>query len=372
MPAREFTGGVFSDRIEGGRAGAQIELSQTGISAVTSDGQRFFVSYEKCQVEIGGFNGRVVFCRSPDRSVTIFCEDREFVRALASAAYGLLDSQIEGQLKHRRSQKWLGRRMGVALLLGIVLFVVGGYYSIRLVARAAVGALPLRVDQEIGSRAFAAMDLGGDEIKDPAVVKALQTIVDRLAPHAAIEGLEFEIHVIESPEVNAFALPGGPIVVYTGLILEVEDIEQIAGVLGHEMAHATLRHGLERIGQSAGLAMAVNFLLGDTQGIIMAGSEVFQLASINSYSREQESAADRESVRMMHEAGIDPLAITRFFIKLHEKHGDVPGVVSWISTHPQHEVRIDLVKEQVAALPAKEFRPLEIDLPHLKQLIRQR
>jgi predicted Zn-dependent protease len=137
------------------------------------------------------------------------------------------------------------------------------------------------------------------------------------------------------------------------------------------MAHATLRHGLERISQSLGMATAVDVLLGDASGIMMAGAELCQLASINSYSRDQEAAADAEGVRMMHEAGIDPLAMADFFATLHEEHGDLPGVVSWISTHPQHEARIAAVKDQIAELPRKEYRPLAIDLDQIKQRLQE-
>ena len=372
MYEREFTGGVFSEAITGGRAGARVELSQEGITATTVEGERFVVSFGECQVEVGGFNGRMLFCRNGDRSLTIFCEDRAFSQALSSAAMGLLDSQIDEQLRLRRQEKRWGRRLGLALLFGAVLLLVGGFFAIRMGARAAVRALPIKVDQEIGRRAFQAMDLGGPELHDPQVVQAMQSIVDRMAPHAAIPGLEFEVHVIDSPTVNAFALPGGTIVVYTGLIEQAADVGQIAGVIGHEMAHATLRHGLERIGQAVGMAAAVDLLLGDVQGIIMAGAELFQLASINSYSREQEAAADAEAVVMMHAADLDPLALAAFFENLQEHDGDLPGVVSWISTHPQHGERIAAVRKQTAALPAKEYRPLEIDLASLQKQIRDR
>jgi beta-barrel assembly-enhancing protease len=372
MQLREFSGGVFSEQIEGGRAGADVELSSTGISAMTTDGRHFNISYSECQVQIGGFSGRMVFCRNRDRSLTIFCEHKEFAHALSEASLGLLESQLEQQLKQRRRERGASRGLGVAILMAIVVLVVGGYFVVRIAAQAAVQALPIRVDQEIGEHAFAGMDLGGPEVRDAEVVHAMQAIVDRMAPEAALDGLEFEVHVVESAEVNAFALPGGTVVVYTGLIEQANHPGEIAGVLGHEMAHATLRHGLERISQSLGMAAAVNFLLGDASGIMMAGAELFQLASINSYSREQEAAADAEGVRMMYEAGIDPMAITDFFATLHKEHGDLPGVVSWISTHPQHEARIEAVKEQVAALPRKEYRPLEIDLEDIKQRLQER
>ena len=366
-----YSGGVFSDTIDGGRSGAEIELSPRGVSARTPDGDRFDIPYRECQVEIGGFSGRMVFCRNPDRSLTIFCEDRKFRTALAQASAGLLDEQLGENVRRRRRESRRGRRIVVAVLLGTVLLLVGAYYGIRAVARAAVHAVPVSVDGKIGSAVFESMDLGGPEVDDPVVVGAMQSIVDRLAPHAAIDGMEFDVHVIDSPMVNAFALPGGTIVVFTGLIERADDAEQVAGVLGHEMAHATLRHGLKRISQSLGVAAAVQLLLGDAGGLVAAGAELFQLATVNSYSREQENEADEEGVRMLHEAGIDPLAIARLFETLRQQHGELPGAVSWLSTHPQHEERIAAVRDHVASLPPREYRLLEIDWAEVQRRVKQ-
>jgi Zn-dependent protease with chaperone function len=366
-----FTGGVFSEAIQGGRSGAEITLSPRGISACTAEGDNFVLSYSECRIEIGGFSGRMVFCRNHDKSLTIFCEDRSFPRELLQASSGLLDEQLSDQLKQRRSATWRGRGIGVTVLVGIVVLIVGAYLGIRAGARAAIRAVPVSVDKQIGSLAFDSMDLGGPEINDPVVVEAIQVMVDRLEPHAALDGMEFEVHVVDAQMVNAFALPGGTIVVFTGLIAKADSANQVAGVLGHEMAHATLRHGMQRIGQSLGLAAAVSLLLGDTQGLVAAGAELFQLASINSYSREQENAADAEGVRMLHAAGIDPAGFTAFFQTLKDEHGELPGVASWISTHPQHDDRIAAIEEQLASLPDREYILLEIDWEDVQQRVRQ-
>lgn len=357
----KFSGGVFSDTIEGGRAGAEIELAAAGITARTPDGETFFVAYRECQVEMGGFNGKMVFCRDADRTVTIFCDDRKFPKELSMAASGTLDDQLGASVRKRKRNSRRDRTILLAVLAGLLIVIVGGYFGVRAGARAAVKALPVSVDRQIGKTAFESMDLGGPEIQDPVIVGAMQTIVDQLTPHAALEGMEFEVHVVDSPIINAFALPGGTMVVYTGLIKNAENVNQVAAVIGHEMAHATLRHGLERMGQSMGIYAAVALLIGDAGGLMAIGADLFQIASVNSYSREQESAADAEGVRMLHSAGIDPAPMARFFEIMEQQHGDLPGVISWISTHPDHASRIDSVNEMVAALPEREYKPIQVD-----------
>jgi Zn-dependent protease with chaperone function len=371
MYLREFTGGVFSERIEGGRAGATVELSQTEVTAITPDGQRFSLPYSKCQISIGGESGRTVFCRTEDRSLSIFCDHKEFGDALSVASFGQFDEELRQGLRNLRRERRVDRRLWFSLFVILVGSLVVGYYGLLWASHAALHALPISFDQELGQRVFHALNLGRDEIKDVGIVEPLQKIVDRLAPHAAVEGFTFVVYVVESPQLNAFALPGGTIVVYTGLIEAAERPEQIAGVLGHEMAHVTLRHGLERIGKITGLSLAVKVLLGDVQGVIMAGTELFQLATISSYSRIQENAADHEGVRMLYEAGVDPTGLAQFFETLHEEHGNVPGIIAWLDSHPQDKERIAAVKAQLAELPPKKFEPLDIDLDEIKKLIKE-
>ena len=364
-----FHGGVFHESIDGGRAGAELELLHDGVQAITSENQRFFVRYADCHVEIGGYNDRMVFCRNADRSLTIFCDDRKFPAAIVYASGGLLEEQLHLKKKKLNAEKNSSRRMTLGFILAVIVGLVGAYYGVCAAGVAAVEAVPVSVDKQIGKHAYDSMDPGGPEIKDAVVVGAIQKMVDRLAPHAAVSELEFKVHVIDSPEVNAFCLPGGYIVVYTGLMKQAEQPEQVAGVLSHEMAHATLRHGLQRVSQSLGLAAAANLLLGDVQGIVVLGSELFQLAAINSYSRGQESSADAEGVRMMHAAGLDPLSMAQFFEIMKKEAGDLPSALAWISTHPDHDARIISIREQVGTLEKQKYEPLDIDWADVQERI---
>ncbi|MDX1924938.1 MAG: M48 family metallopeptidase [Pirellulaceae bacterium] len=364
-----FSGGIFSESIEGGRASAQIQLTREGITATANSGEQFLLPYRECKIEIGGASDRMVFCRNADRSLTIYCEERAFSKTLADASMGLLDQQIKQRQLLQRKEIWSGRGWLVAFLAGSVLLLVVGYYGVRAAGQAAARALPISVDKQIGDLAYKHIDVGGPEVHDPVVKEAIQKMVDRLAPHAAIKGLKFDVHVFQSPMVNAFALPGGKIVVFTGLIEKAESPEQVAGVLGHEMAHATLRHGLERFGQSLGMATAVTLLIGNTEGVIAAGAQLFQLASVNSYGREQESAADAEGVRMLNAAGIDPSGLPKFFETLKHEEGDIPDAMAWISTHPQHEDRIKALEKLISSLPACVPVPLELDWSDIQKRV---
>lgn len=357
----QFSGGVFSEQIEGGRAGADIELGATSILAHTSTGQKFSIPYRDCQLELGGASGRMLFCRTPDRSVTIFCEDRRFMATLDREAAGELSQQLM-TLRGKRAKE--GLQWQLYLFLGTVfslVVLVGGYYGLLAAAKAGTHALPVSIDEKIGKLAMESMELGGPVIDDPVVTKAVADIVKKLEPHSELKGLNFEIRVVNSPEINAFCLPGGKMVVYTGLLKKVQRPEQVVGVLSHEMAHAIRRHGLQSVAESLGFVAAVELLIGDVGGLVALGVELSKSAALTSYSRGNEIEADEVGVRMMHAAGVDPRELAKFFEMLRDEGKDVPKAIAWISTHPQHDVRIATIRDLLAKLPAKEYRALEMD-----------
>lgn len=357
----KISGGVFSDAIEGGRAGAEIEMTATEIIARRANGQEHRLPYRSCQLERGGASGRMIFCRNSDRSLTIFSEDKRFLTNLDLFGSGFLMEDLERLKSSRSSKRRRNLLLTFALLACVILLGVGAYLTVLTVARNTIQALPISVDKEIGDFAIENMDLQGSPVEDQVVVGAIEEMVSRLEKHAAVKGFEFHVQVIDADIVNAFALPGGQIVVYTGLIKSAKRPEQVAGVVAHEIAHVTRRHGLQRIAHSIGITALISGLLGDVGGLVAVAGELLELSTINKYSRNHETEADEEGVRMLHAAGIDPLGMAEFFQIMKDTHGDLPAVVSWISTHPEHDARIAAIKAQLATLPEKKYTLLQSD-----------
>lgn len=126
-----FSGDVFSEYIEGGRADADIELLPAGISAMVSDGRVFNISYSECRVRIAGFSGRRVFCRSGDKSFAICCTEQAFSNALCEASRGLLDVQFERQRRNSRREPHEANLLVLNSLMGIALLVAGAFLIVR-------------------------------------------------------------------------------------------------------------------------------------------------------------------------------------------------------------------------------------------------
>lgn len=364
----EFPGGVFSDEIDGGRAGAHIRLGDRGITARTSEGREFVIGYSDCDLELGGDSGRMVFCRTADRTLTFFCEDRRFPEALKRAAVGELFEQVDTILIAGSRQRWAGR-MGLWITLAVgTVALIGAYYGVVALARVAIKSVPIVVDQEIGEAALpAVLSEFGDEIKSPKALDAVQGVVDRLAPHAAVRGVNYRVLIVDSDVVNALALPGGTILVFRGLIDEMDSTEQLSAVIAHEMSHVTLRHHLTQIARSVGIVAAVNIVIGDVGGIVAIGSEVLQNAALNNYSQVQETEADLEGARMMHEAGIDPQAMIQMLDNLPDAH--LHGALSWLSTHPNSDERIRSVQRFLDEAGPRDYSQVDFRLEELRGML---
>lgn len=372
-----FSGGIFHESIQNGRVGARIRIARGEIIAEPYDGsdepqgqrENFVIPLREVQLDMGGASGKMIFCRTPDKSLTIFCEERGFARALEQESAGLLREplkNLKGSLRkeNRRFMFWAS-----VSCLAIALFCIIGYYALLASARTAVHALPISVDEQIGKTAIQSM-INDRLPRDHQASQLVEQIVDRLKTHAKFADMDFQIYVVDSSEVNAFALPGGQMVVYTGLIEKVESPEQLAGVIAHEMSHATLRHGLQQISQSIGVIAAIQLMVGDVGGLLAIGTQVAQQSVLTSYSRTAETEADLEGARMLHAANIDPKGMVDFFAKLKDEHGDLPGVISWLSTHPQHEDRIETINQFLGSLGPTDYLPLEVDLAAAQEALR--
>jgi predicted Zn-dependent protease len=169
---------------------------------------------------------------------------------------------------------------------------------------------------------------------------------------AGVNAAKWEVVVFESKEVNAFALPGGKIGVYTGLLEVANAPEQLAAVLGHEVAHVTQRHGNERVSQAfvaeGGMAAASAALGGEGAKHDLAlaalgiGAEVGVLMP---FGRTQESEADVIGLDYMARAGFDPQGAVALWKNMSAASGD--SLPEFLSTHPSHDTRIRNLEQRL-------------------------
>ena len=207
---------------------------------------------------------------------------------------------------------------------------------------------------------------------DP-VVQYVQQLGARLASHAPGEKWPYQFHVVNQKEINAFALPGGPIYVNLGTIQAADNEAELAGVMAHEISHVVQRHGT----RAATKQMAAQVPLAILGGIMGRGalSQMAQLGisfGVGSYflknSRSAESEADLLGTDIMYDAGYDPRAMAQFFTKVQQEGGASRGP-QFLSDHPDPGNRAQAVSKEVGTLPHKQYQASGPDFARVKQLV---
>ena len=292
-------------------------------------------------------------------------DDPGFLRSLEGAAGNTLDRELAklvgGQVGLKGSSI-LGC-LGFLVLVWVLVTAVPGCF--RSTMDATVDQLPYSVDEELGRVTEESMEVS-DVVDDAEVQQAIELMVERLSGEFQDTDVNpaevtWNVRVVDSEEVNAFALPGGYITVYTGLIEEATSPDMVAGVIGHEMAHVLQRHGLRRVANQLGLFAGVQLIFGGTGGLVGMAGDVLALAKGREWDRSQETEADVLGTTAMIRAGLDAKELGEFFLILKEKYGETPGVLGWMSTHPMHSTRVDDIQAQVDAAEGVEPDPLDID-----------
>lgn len=236
------------------------------------------------------------------------------------------------------------------IILAVIVIVIG--LVLWLLSRAAgwaVSAVPTSVDTFIGESASTGFVTDENRCTDPSMNEYVTQLTKPILEAYGETPYEFSFAVIDEKVPNAFALPGGFVTIHSGLIESADSGEEIAGVLAHEIAHVTHRHGLKRIIRSAGIAIAVGIIFGSTDLAILA-DYAGDLGSL-AYDRDQEREADETAREVLTEAGIDPRGMGTFFAKLLEQEGD--ATFEFLSTHPNLGERVE--KSMNAPIPEGEL-----------------
>lgn len=212
-------------------------------------------------------------------------------------------------------------------------------------------------------------------LDDRRIHEYVERLGRRLAERPEADRYPYSFKVVDDKEINAFALPGGPVYVNTGVILAAENEAQLAGVVAHEISHVALRHGTNQVTKAnlvqlpailAGLAMGSDSLLGQLGQL---GVSLGANSLLLKFSRGAERDADLLGSRIMAGAGYNPIEMARFFEKL--EGGKGLRAPQFLSSHPNPGNRRRAVEEEIRYLPR---RPYETDSPEfavIQNLVRQ-
>lgn len=205
-------------------------------------------------------------------------------------------------------------------------------------------------------------------VRDPEVNAYITRLGDSLAVLVDDQGRNWRFSIVDDPEINAFAVPGGYIYVNRGLILKAQTLAQLAGVVGHEIAHVTQRHSVKQMekGRKLGIG-AMGLCLLQPTFCQMGGGDLIGLAggaAMAKFSRNDETEADREGLRYILRAGIDPRGLPEMFeIMLAESRARGREGGGFLASHPAESDRIAATRKMIADLPPGSLDGLTRDTP---------
>lgn len=271
----------------------------------------------------------------------------QVVECYGTDANGLYQALAKNSVL-KTSQGFFNKNMLLVALAASAMFVGLGVFvffvALPWAAEKSATLIPLNVEKQLGE-SIAASITQTATVNDSATVYA-NKYAAQLNTHT-----NYAIHVtvIESDEINAFALPGGQLFVYTGIIKQMKTPEEFAALLGHEISHVSNQHSLKSICRTLSSSLLIAYVFGDVSGIsaviIQQANEFKQLT----YSRELETEADEKGLEMMVQNKINPKGMIDLLTMLDKKTTSTPTAMAYFSSHPETIIRINSIKSMPIA-----------------------
>ena len=200
-----------------------------------------------------------------------------------------------------------------------------------------------KTEQKLGNLYLNIFKGTNNEIDDQFIIDPIDSLITQICVNNNINKERIKIHVLDKDEVNAFALPDGHLVIYSGLILAAENQEELSGVICHEIAHIELNHVMKKLVKEVGISTLLSMATGGSgSGVI---KETAKKLSSTAFDRGLEKEADIKAVKYLIKANIDPEPYADFLYRLSEEEGDAMKYLAWINTHPLSKERAEYIME---------------------------
>lgn len=329
---------------------AEVTLDAVALH-IRADGQDIVWGLEDLIADIEADQARVSNRRKPDARLVL--PVGEWSR--------LIGDRLAGRARiRRRREVWLVGGL-TAVAVAVVLFVFVGVPVLSgPVARATPVDMELRMGANFDAQVGAIFPTCGNEEGQ----RILGALGDRIEAGADTP-FDIRVRAVEAPMVNAFALPGGAVLITDDLIAEADSPDELAAVISHEVAHVELRHVMQAVWRDLGIGMLLDLVVGGgtgagQQAVILAGQ-----ASDLTYSRDAELAADARGQTLLHVAGLSSRGMAPFFERLARAEGAdrLAEAVEFMNSHPDSNRRGRLARAAArpgqGALTAEEWRAVK-------------
>jgi len=374
----EYPAQAFSDSLPNGRASGcfRVEAEALVFNVQT---RTILVPLNGLQLKLGGAANRLIFISHtyvPDWQ--FYTADTSFLDAPLLQDHPEVQGVRVAKRRHHGAV-WAG--VGAAVML-LILSVLGIYWSLDGASALAARRIPAAWELKLGESAFAQYRLQHEFMDDKQAVALLTPLTRSLTAALPDSRYTMRFHIVDDPAINAFALPGGYMVINTGLILNARRAEELQGVLAHEISHVTEQHGLRSVIRGTGVFVIAQAFFGDASGLLALLANAGPVLLNQTYSRDFEREADAKAYGLLTKAQINPHGMTDFFrvILAEEKKALakiedantrelIDKTKGFVSSHPDTEERIANLEKQMAKDQKSTWRNDQEPFLALKQAV---
>lgn len=354
MPQRTYQGVLIHPDLPSGRCGGEISITSFAIT-FTSGTTQHSISLNELQISAGGAGNRFLFFTTGRQSdISIYTGDRSILKD------GILASNPRFGAQIKRSSKKL-RKMAVASLVVVAVIgmaILGLVLAKDRIVKGIADQIPVSWEEKAGDKLFGALTAGREMIKNDSLKRVFEQAAQPLLKEVRSKGFKVDLYFVKDGTINAFALPGGKVVIQTGLVENADSWEEVMGVLSHELAHVTNRHHVRGVINNVGLFTLLSAMFGDVSALAGTFANMGgELASLSN-SRTFEYEADADGWNYLVAAKIDPRGMVRFFETLDKRQATLEQLpLSILSTHPDTKSRIAELKKMEKGL-TQHFSPI--------------
>ncbi|WP_018151510.1 M48 family metallopeptidase [Leeia oryzae] len=343
-----------------------VELVPGSLVICLADGVRQAVPLTTVKLSKGGFNQtqwHFTWKQDGANWSVVLSDTAAQQKLIAKPPIGLENQLAELQTSQRKG-RWLSR-LGWTIVTLVVLLPIAllgiFWWQADKIANWGIERISTEQEATLGASIFEAQKPGLKLVEQPQLQAALESIGSQLTAGSTYQ---YRWFINQDPTINAFAVPGGIVVVNTGLIKASDSPEELAGVLAHEVQHVEQRHSLKGMVKGLGLQALMEFALGDYSGTLTA-QMAKDLGELR-FSRDQEREADEKGFDLLLKNHIQPKGMVSMFEKLQKETR--ANTVNLFSSHPDTAERVASLKQRLAALSInpKDYPALNTDWAKLK------
>lgn len=361
---KSFNASGFGPGFPAQGAKITVQIESAGLRLWLGGAHEQLIAYDELRVSAGGFDhGQIILMWGENgNTASLMLDDKVAKDSLLAQAPPHLAQKLAqckksiNGTRQRMRAGWLV--LALFLLSPVILLGLFVWKSDRVIDWA-VSHVSIEDEQKLGDMVFEQYRPTLKLITQGEAPRAIEEIGAKLGLGAPYK---FKWHVADNPAVNAFAIPGGHIVVFTGLIKAAQTPEEVTGVLAHEIQHVVQRHSLKAMVHNIGWRATIAMVTGDWTGGVL-GEAVTQLGVLK-YGRDKETEADMKGLALLKKIHVDPHGMVRFFETLARTNTGAP--VELLSTHPSTAERMAALREAIKQQGPWHSQPLPYDWNAIK------